>query len=171
MTILAFLGSGCQLACIVVFVVVLLSTGVVKVTPDTRGKEIGKKGGSPDVRNDMNRTGSKKAKNTDEQQRAGGESHDQRSQKWEIRRKRTETTKHKHVKSESAQNISFIAHPTNLSYRLVPASPRAQTSTTETRENSPKNAPEADDMPGEPRNTETPQRERAEMVMPAPLPG
>ena len=169
MTILAFLGSDCQLACIVVFVVVLLSTGVVEVTPDTREKEIGKKGGSPDARNDMNRTGGNQAENTDERQRAGGESNNQQSQKREIRRKGTETTKHKRVKSESARNTAFIAHPTNLLYRLVPPSPQAPTSITEMRENSPKTAPEAEDISGEPRNT-VPERERTEMVMPALLP-
>ena len=168
MTILAFLGSGCQLASVVVFVVVLLSTGVVEVTSDTREKEIGKRG-SPDARNDMSTRRSSQNESTDEQ-RAGGQPSDQRSQKREIRRKRAETTTHNRAKSESARNTAFIAHPTNLSYRLAPASPKAPASTTEARENSPKNAREAEGMPGEPRNA-APERERTEMVMPAPLPG
>ena len=164
---LGFLGSGRQLASVMVFVVVLLATGVVEVALIDQKQEIGKKGESLEARGDMSGRPSENI-----ERRAGEQpsNQNQLSQKREIRRKQAETAKHNRRKSESAQNTAFIAHPTNLLYRLVPASPQSPTSTTEMRENSPKTAPEAEDMPGEPRNT-VPERERTEMVMPALLPG
>src|SRR5205807_4330798 len=93
MTILAFLGSGRQLASVVVFVMVLLTTGVVEVALIDQKQEIGKRGESPGARGDMDGRPSENI----EQQRKGGQPSDQnqRSQKREIRRKRTEITKHK----------------------------------------------------------------------------
>ena len=112
MTILAFLGSGRQLASVVVFVVVLLATGVVEVVLIDEKQETGKWGESPEAQGDMSARPSKNI----EKQRAGRQSSDKRSQKREIRRKRAETANPNRAKSESVENTAFNAHPTNLSY-------------------------------------------------------
>ena len=63
-SILAFVGIACQLASIVVFVIVLLLTGVVNVALVPQAERVGKGGDSPGKRGESSR---KKSRSQDEQ--------------------------------------------------------------------------------------------------------